>query len=86
MDVPEINVNLDSSVRQLDYGFSYRKDINSNVSLSIRHTVMNNLNHIESEKSYSSFFGVKNDNSMLGIVAHIGKNSNSQEIYYSYNY
>lgn len=86
LEYKQVNVDLYSNIRQLDYGFSYRKDINNDLSLSIRHTISNNLNHIEDEKFNSSFFGLKHDDLMFGIVANIGENSNSKEIYYSYNY
>ena len=41
------NIDLDSSSRQLNYGLSYRKDLNENLAFSVKHIITNNLNHSE---------------------------------------
>ena len=53
------HIDLESSSRQLNYGISYRKDLNDNLAFSVKHMVTNNLNHRQDSNTlHSSYIGM----------------------------
>ena len=47
------HIDLESSSRQLNYGLSYRKDLNDDLAFSVKHMVTNNLNHRQDSNTLS---------------------------------
>ena len=78
------NIDLDSTARQIDFGFSYRKEFNKDLDFSLKHLVTNNLNHrIDSDKLHSSFIGVGYKDIKLGLSSQSGSSSLESQFAYS---
>ena len=62
------NIDLESSARQINMGFSYRKDLSKDFAFSLKHLITNNLNHSNtSNKLHSSYVGMDYKDLKLGI-------------------
>ena len=78
------NIDLDSSSRQLNYGLSYRKDLNENLAFSVKHTITNNLNHSDnSNRLHSSYIGMDYKDLKLGFVSNPNDSSIETELSYA---
>ena len=78
------NIDLDSSSRQLNYGLSYRKDLNENLAFSVKHIITNNLNHSDnSNRLHSSFIGMDYKNLKLGFASNPNDSSIETELSYA---
>ena len=78
------NIDLDSTARQVDFGFSYRKEFNKDLDFSLKHMVTNNLNHrSDSDKLHSSFIGVGYKDIKLGLSSKPGSSSIESQFAYS---
>ena len=77
------NIDLDSSSRQLNYGLSYRKDLNENLAFSVKHIITNNLNHSDnSNRLHSSFIGMDYKDLKLGFASNPNDSSIETELSY----
>ena len=77
-------INLEPTARQLDYGLSYRKDFDNDISFSVKHMMTNNLNHKQDSQTVSSsFIGAKYKDLKVGFAKNPGEESRSAEISYS---
>ena len=77
------NIDLDSSSRQLNYGLSYRKDLNENLAFSVKHTITNNLNHSDnSNRLHSSYIGMDYKDLKLGFASNPNDSSIETELSY----
>ena len=78
------NIDLDSSSRQLNYGLSYRKDLNENLAFSVKHTITNNLNHSDnSNRLHSSYIGMDYKDLKLGFASNPNDSSIETELSYA---
>jgi subtilase-type serine protease len=78
------NIDLDSSSRQLNYGLSYRKDLNENLAFSVKHIIINNLNHSDnSNRLHSSYIGMNYKNLKLGFASNPNDSSIETELSYA---
>jgi len=78
------NIDLDSSSRQLNYGLSYRKDLNENLAFSVKHIITNNLNHSDnSNRLHSSYFGMDYKDLKLGFASNPNDSSIETELSYA---
>jgi hypothetical protein len=67
------NINLESSSRQIDFGLSYRKEINKDLDLSLKHMLTKNLNHTSSSnRLHSSYIGLGYKDIKLGVSSNPG--------------
>ena len=77
------DINLSSSSRQVNYGISYRKDVNENLAFSLKHLITNNLNHREnSNQISSSYIGLNYKDLMLGFATNLHDSSIEAELSY----
>ena len=77
------NIDLDSSSRQLNYGLSYRKDLNENLAFSVKHIITNDLNHSDnSNRLHSSFIGMDYKDLKLGFASNPNDSSIETELSY----
>ena len=61
------NINLKPTGRQIEYGLTYRKDLDKGISFSTRHLLTSNLNHNHnSDLARSSYIGLKYKDLKLG--------------------
>lgn len=78
------DINLEPTARQLDYGLSYRKDYDNDISFSVKHMMTNNLNHKQDSQTVSSsFIGAKYKDLKVGFAKNPGEESRSAGISYS---
>jgi hypothetical protein len=78
------DINLEPTARQLDYGLSYRKDYDNDISFSVKHMMTNNLNHKQDSQTVSSsFIGAKYKDLKVGLAKNPGEESRSAGISYS---
>jgi len=78
------NIDLDSSSRQLNYGLSYRKDLNENLAFSVKHIITNNLNHSDnSNRLHSSYIGMDYKDLKLGFASNPNDSSIETELSYA---
>ena len=78
------NIDLDSSSRQLNFGLSYRKDLNENLAFSVKHIITNNLNHSDnSNRLHSSFVGMDYKDFKLGFASNPNDSSIETELSYA---
>ncbi|HIC40047.1 MAG TPA: hypothetical protein EYO74_01395, partial [Piscirickettsiaceae bacterium] len=78
------DINLEPTARQLDYGLSYRKDFDNDISFSVKHMMTNNLNHKQDSQTVSSsFIGAKYKDLKVGFAKNPGEESRSAGISYS---
>jgi len=78
------NIDLDSSSRQLNYGLSYRKDLNENLAFSVKHIITNNLNHSDnSNRLHSSYIGMDYKDLKFGFASNPNDSSIETELSYA---
>jgi hypothetical protein len=78
------NVNLESTSRQIDFGFSYRKELSEEFGLSLKHMITNNLHHSNnSDRLHSSYLGLGYKDVKLGVSTSPGDSSIASQISYS---
>jgi len=78
------NIDLDSSSRQLNFGLSYRKDLNENLAFSVKHIITNNLNHSDnSNRLHSSYIGMDYKDLKLGVASNPNDSSIETELSYA---
>ncbi len=78
------NIDLNSSARQINMGFSYRKDLSKDFAFSLKHLITNNLNHSNtSSKLHSSYFGMDYKDLKLGISSNPNDSSLEKQISYA---
>jgi hypothetical protein len=77
------NIDLESSARQINMGFSYRKDLSKNFAFSLKHLITNNLNHSNtSNRLHSSYVGMDYKDLKLGISSNPNDSSIEKQISY----
>ena len=78
------NIDLESSARQINMGFSYRKDLSKDFAFSLKHLITNNLNHSNtSNKLHSSYVGMDYKDLKLGISSNPNDSSIEKQISYA---
>lgn len=77
------NISLEPSARQLDYGISYRKQLDKDTGISLKHIISDNPGHMHTNTINSSFVGVKHKHLKAGLLVDSKNNKNAQV---SYNY
>ena len=78
------NINLDSSARQVNMGFSYRKNLSEDLTFSFKHLITNNMNHSDtSNKLHSSYVGMDYKDLKLGISSNPNDSSIEKQISYA---
>ena len=81
------DVNLEPTGRQIDYGFSYRKDLSKDLRFSAKHMVTTNRNHQQNSKTvYSSYVGVKYKDMKFGLATIPGESAIESEFSYSLSF
>jgi hypothetical protein len=81
------SINLEPTASQLDYGLSYRKDLDEDISFSIKHMVTSNLNHEQdSDNVSSSFIGARYKNLKVGLATNPVESQTNAELSYSYKF
>lgn len=61
------DINLKPTGRQMEYGLTYRKDLDKGISFSVKHLLTSNLNHNhESDLTRSSYIGLRFKDLKLG--------------------
>ena len=77
------NIDLESSARQINMGFSYRKDLSKDFAFSLKHLITNNLNHSNtSNRLHSSYVGMDYKDLKLGISSNPNDSSIEKQISY----
>ena len=77
------HIDLESSSRQLNYGLSYRKDLNDYLTFSAKHMITNNLNHrLDSSTLYSSYLGMNYKDIKFGFMTNSADSSLETELSY----
>ena len=78
------NIDLESSSRQLNYGLSYRKDLNEDLAFSVKHMITNNLNHkLDSNTLHSSYIGMNYKDIKFGFATNPADSSLETELSYA---
>ncbi|WP_416688103.1 S8 family peptidase [Candidatus Pseudothioglobus sp. Uisw_041] len=78
------NIDLESSARQINMGFSYRKDLSKDFAFSLKHLITNNLNHSNtSNRLHSSYVGMDYKDLKLGISSNPNDSSIEKQISYA---
>ncbi len=78
------NIDLKSSARQINMGFSYRKDLSKDFAFSLKHLITSNLNHSNaSSKLHSSYVGMDYKDLKLGISSNPNDSSIEKQISYA---
>ena len=78
------NINLESSARQVNMGFSYRKDLSEDLAFSLKHLITNNLNHnSSSNRLNSSYIGMDYKDLKFGITSNPNDSSIEKLISYA---
>ena len=78
------HIDLESSSRQLNYGFSYRKDLNENLAFSAKHMIINNLNHRQDSNTlHSSYIGMNYKDIKFGFATSPVDSSLETELSYA---
>jgi len=81
------DINLEPTARQMDYGLTYRKDLDKNISFSFKHMMTNNLNHKQdSETVSSSFIGAKYNDLKIGLATNPVDKSRAASASYVYEF
>jgi subtilisin family serine protease len=81
------NVDLEPNGRQLNYGFSYKKDLKDDLTLALKHTIASNKNHsIDSKIVHSSYLGMAYKDIKLGFVTSPDNPKLDAELTYSYSF
>jgi len=77
------HIDLESSSRQLNYGISYRKDLNEDLVLSVKHMITNNLNHRQNSNTlHSSYIGMNYKEIKFGFATNTADSSLETELSY----
>jgi len=80
------HIDLESSSRQLNYGLSYRKDLNEDLAFSAKHMIINNLNHrLDSNTLHSSYIGMNYKDIKFGFATNPVDSSLETELSYAIN-
>ena len=78
------HIDLESSSRQLNYGLSYRKDLNEDLAFSLKHMITNNLNHRQDSNTlHSSYIGMNYKDIKFGFVTNSANSSLETELSYA---
>jgi hypothetical protein len=78
------NIDLESSSRQLNYGLSYRKDLNEDLAFSVKHMITNNLNHRQDSNTlHSSYIGMNYKDIKFGFATNPEDSSLETELSYA---
>ena len=78
------HIDLESSSRQLNYGLSYRKDLNEDLAFSVKHMITNNLNHRQDSNTlHSSYIGMNYKDIKFGFVTNSADSSLETELSYA---
>ena len=78
------HIDLESSSRQLNYGLSYRKDLNEDLAFSVKHMITNNLNHRQDSNTlHSSYIGMNYKDIKFGFVTNSANSSLETELSYA---
>ena len=78
------HIDLESSSRQLNYGLSYRKDLNDDLALSLKHMITNNLNHRQNSNIlHSSYIGMNYKDIKFGFATNPEDSSLETELSYA---
>ena len=68
INIRDTKVDLEPSGRQIDTSFAYTLDLLDDITLSLKGTITDQLNHIKDNvKHYSGYFGIKLKNTKIGI-------------------
>ena len=68
INIRDTKVDLEPSGRQIDTSFAYTLDLLDDITLSLKGTVTDQLNHIkDNDKHYSGYLGIKFKNTKIGI-------------------
>jgi hypothetical protein len=80
------HIDLESSSRQLNYGLSYRKDLNEDLAFSAKHMITKNLNHRkDSNVLNSSYIGMNYKDIKFGFATNLEDSSLETELSYAIN-
>jgi len=80
------HIDLESSSRQLNYGLSYRKDLNEDLAFSAKHMITKNLNHRkDSNVLNSSYIGMNYKEIKFGFATNPADSSLETELSYAIN-
>ncbi len=78
------HIDLESSSRQLNYGLSYRKDLNEDLAFSLKHMITNNLNHRQDSNTlHSSYIGMNYKDIKFGFATNPTDSSIETELSYA---
>ena len=78
------HIDLESSSRQLNYGLSYRKDLNDDLAFSLKHMITNNLNHRQNSNIlHSSYIGMNYKDIKFGFATNPEDSSLETELSYA---
>jgi len=78
------HIDLESSSRQLNYGLSYRKDLNDDLAFSLKHIITNNLNHRQDSNTlHSSYIGMNYKDIKFGFATNPADSSLETELSYA---
>jgi len=77
------HIDLESSSRQLNYGLSYRKDLNEDLAFSAKHMITKNLNHRQDSNILnSSYIGMNYKDIKFGFATNPADSSLETELSY----
>ena len=83
LNIRETDVNLEPSGRQTDTSFAYTKDLSDTLSLSLKGTITDELDHIKDNgTSYSAFVGLNLEHLKMGVSS--GTNSSKPDFRLNY--
>ena len=78
------HIDLESSSRQLNYGLSYRKDLNEDLAFSAKHMITKNLNHRQDSNTlHSSYIGMNYKDIKFGFATNPADSSLETELSYA---
>jgi len=77
------HIDLESSSRQVNYGLSYRKDLNEDLAFSAKHMITKNLNHRQDSNILnSSYIGMNYKDIKFGFTTNPADSSLETELSY----
>ncbi len=78
------HIDLESSSRQLNYGLSYRKDLNEDLAFSAKYMITKNLNHRQDSNTlHSSYIGMNYKDIKFGFANNPADSSLETELSYA---
>jgi hypothetical protein len=78
------DIDLRPSSRQVNIGFSYRKNMSKDLAFSLKHLITKNLNHnIDSKKLNSSYIGIGFKDLKFGVGTNPYDSSIEKQISYA---